>query len=84
MSITNDIVQKVQANVEKLNDTRGEVQGPEGQTIGLKRKPLTMDPREKKRRRRKPEGKQRRTPFVQYTEEQNPVTKINTLEAAHT
>ena len=29
VSITNDIVQKVQANIEKLNDTRREVQGPE-------------------------------------------------------
>ena len=82
VSLTNEIVQKVQANVEELNDTKREVQGPEEQIIGLKRKPQSMDPREKTRRRRNPEGRKRRTPLVSFTEEQNPVTNVDTLEAA--
>ena len=60
MSFPNGNVQKVHESPEMFYDTNDiEVQCPEGQTIGVKRKSLTtkMNPSEKpKARRRNPEG----------------------------
>ena len=66
-------------NVQAVHESTGtEIQGPEGQTIGVKRKSLTtkMNPQEKpKARRRNPEGENGRTPRV-LSSRQEPAQKV--------
>ena len=70
---------KVHESLKKLNDTRETViQGPEGQTIGMKRKPLTtkMNSSDKpKARRRNPERGNDRTPRV-LSSRQEPAQEV--------
>ena len=74
VSFPNGNVQKVHESLEKLKDTRGkEIQGPEGQTIGVKKKSLTtkMNPSDKtKARRRNPERGNGRTSRVPSTRQE--------------